>query len=210
MYEAAVLGTVIMMVISAADYTRRAWKRETNPVPATWILAVVMFSLSFWMYWASPRRSWTANIAVIAGLANTTAILIGVIAANIRYGTLRVAFDRTQRWCLAFGAAVVAFWWITDAPLVAYALVQVIGILAYTATVRRLWNAQRSTEPLLFWVAILLATLCAIYPAWTKHDPFSWIYLARAVPSTTFMVWLIMRAKRRMREPALSIVSKMP
>ena len=95
MYEAAVLGTVIMMVISAADYTRRAWKRETNPVPATWILAVVMFSLSLWMYWASPRRSWTANIAVTAGLANTTAILIGVIAANVRYGTLRIAFDTT-------------------------------------------------------------------------------------------------------------------
>ncbi|MDO8599628.1 MAG: hypothetical protein Q7S02_05980, partial [bacterium] len=104
MYEAAVVGTIVMMVVSAADYIRRAWIRETTPVPATWILAVVMFTLSFWMYWASPRRSWTANIAVTAGLANTTAILIGVIATNIRYDTLRIAFDRVQWGCLAFGA----------------------------------------------------------------------------------------------------------
>ncbi len=202
MYETAVLGTIIMMIVSAADYIRRAWARTIHPVPATWILAVVMFALSFWMYWVSPRRSWTANIAVTAGLANTTAILIGVIAANVRYGTLRVAFGPVQRWCLAFGAAVVAFWWITDAPLVAYALVQVIGIAAYVATVPKLWNARGSTEPLFVWVSILLATLCAIYPAWTKHDPFSWIYLVRAVPSTTLMVFLIARANRRMRHDA--------
>ena len=197
MYEVTVIATVILMTVSAVDYVRRAWIRETSPVPATWILAVMMFALSFWMYWMSPRRSWTANIAVIAGLLNVTTILIGVIAANVRYGTLRVAFDRVQRWCLAFGVVVVVFWFVTDQPLVAYALVQVIGIIAYVATVRRLWSAERSTEPLFLWVSILLATLCAIYPAWVKRDPFAWVYLARAVPSTAFMVWLVARAKRR-------------
>lgn len=208
MYEATVIATVILTTVSAVDYVRRAWIRETDPVPATWILAVVMFSLSFWMYWMSPRRSWTANIGVTMGLVNVSTILIGVIAANVRYGTLRVAFDRTQRWCLAFGAAVVAFWSVTDQPLTAYALVQVIGIVAYIATVRRLWNAQGSTEPLFLWVCILAASLCAIYPAWARNDPFAWIYLARAVPSTAGMVLLIRRAQRR--RPALSLVPNMP
>jgi hypothetical protein len=30
------------------------------------------------------------------------------------------------------------------------------------------------------------------------HDPFAWIYLARAVPSTALMVILITRIQRRM------------
>ena len=109
MYEAAVLGTIVLMVVAAVDYIRRAWIRETTPVPATWILIVVTMALSFWMYWHSPRKSWTANIGNAAALVNTSAILLGVIAANIRYGTLRVAFDRVQKWCLAGGAGVVMF-----------------------------------------------------------------------------------------------------
>lgn len=199
MYDIAVIATVILMTVSAVDYVRRAWIRETDPVPATWILATTMIGLSFWMYWDSPRRSWTANIGVTTAFANIGAILVGVIATNIRYGTLRVAFDRVQRWCLAFGAAVVVFWALTDQPLIAYALVQLIGIIAYVATIRRLWSAERSTEPIFLWVSVFLASCCSIYPAWVKHDPFAWIYLARAVPSTALMVWLIARIKQRMR-----------
>lgn len=210
MYEATVIATVILMTVSAVDYVRRAWIRETNPVLATWILVVVMFSLSFWMYWMSPRRSWTANIGVIAGLGNVVTILVGIVATNLRDGTLRVAFDRVQRWCLALGGAVVVFWAVTDQPLIAYVLVQIIGIIAYVATIRRLWSAERSTEPLFLWIAVLLASLCAIYPAWARNDPFSWIYLARAVPSTAFMVVLIARIKHRMRRPALSLVPAKP
>lgn len=206
MYEAAVIVTVILMTVSAVDYVRRAWIRETSPVLATWILATTMIGLSFWMYWGSPSRSWTANIGVTTAFANIGAILVGVIATNIRDGTLRVAFDRVQRWCLAFGAAVVVFWSITDQPLIAYALVQVIGIIAYIATIRRLWGAERSTEPLFLWASVFLASLCSIYPAWVKGDPFAWIYLARAVPSTALIVVMIARIKRRMRRPALQII----
>lgn len=206
MYEAAVIGTVVLMLISAVDYVRRAWIRETNPVPATWMLMTVMMGLSFWMYWMSPRRSWTANIAVTAGAVNVAVILSGVIATNIRDGTLHVAFDRVQRWCLAGGAVVVVFWSLTDQPLIAYTLVQCIALIAYAATVRRLWSAERSAEPLFLWIVVLLATLCAIYPAWVRNDPFSWIYLARAVPSAVLIIWLIARIKRRMRQPTFRIV----
>src|SRR3989338_6366373 len=139
MYETAVLVTVILMMVSAVDYVRRAWIRETKPVLATWILGTVMMGLSLWMYWDSPRRSWTANIGVTSGLTNIVMILVGVIATNARDGTLRIAFDRVQQRCLAFGALVVAFWAVTDQPFIAYTLVQVIGIIAYVATVRRLW-----------------------------------------------------------------------
>ncbi len=199
MYEVAVLGTVVLMLVCAVDYVRRAWIRETNPVPATWILMMVMMGLSFWMYWLSPRKSWTANIGVTAGLVNIVIILTGVITTNIHYGTLKVAFDKVQRWCLVGGTGVVAFWFITDQPLISYTLVQCIALIGYFATAKRLLKAERGTEPLFFWVVVLFATLCAVYPAWVKNDPFSWIYLGRAVPSTTFVIYLIARTKRKMR-----------
>jgi len=199
MYEVAVLGTVILMLVSAVDYVRRAWIRETNPVLATWILMLVMMGLSFWMYWNSPRRSLTANIGVIGSLMNIVIILSGVIATNIRNRTLSVEFDKTQKWCLAGGAGVVAFWFFTNQPLISYALVQIIALIGYFATAKRLLKAKQSTEPLVLWVVALFANLCAVYPAWVKEDPFSWIYLARAVPSTILIIYLIARIKTRQR-----------
>jgi len=203
-YEITVLVTVVLMLVSAVDYVHRAWIRETNPVPATWILMMVMMGLSFWMYWVSPRKSWTANIGVTAGVINITIILIGVILTNIRYKTLNVAFDRVQKWCLAGGAGVVVFWSLTKEPLISYTLVQCIALIAYIATVKRLLKATKSTEPLFLWCAVLLANLSALYPAWVKNDPFSWIYLGRAVPSTILVIYLIARIKRRARDKEIA------
>lgn len=198
MYEAAVLGTVVLMMVSAVDYVRRAWIRETNPVPASWILIVVTMALSFSMYWQSPKKSWTGNIALTSALVNTSIIFIGVIATNIRYGTLKVAFDKTQKWCLASGVGIMVFWMIMKSPLISYILVQCIVLVAYFATAKRLWKAERSTEPLFLWIAAFCANLCAIYPALVKNDPFTWIYIGRVVPSTLFVIYLIARIKRRM------------
>ena len=198
MYETAVLATVALMLISAVDYVRRALIRETDPVPATWVLMVVMMTLACWTYCQSPTKSWTANIAVITGTFSTLFILGWVLYLNVARGSLHVAFDRVQRWCLLGGAGVVAFWFITRNALISYTLVQGIGLIAYIATARRLWNAKKSTEPLFFWVCVLLANLCAIYPAWAKSDTFSWIYLARTIPTTSGMIFLIARIKGRM------------
>ena len=171
--------------------------RENRPALATWILLTIMISLTWWMYWQSPRRSWTGNIGVNAAMINYAGILIGVLAANIRYHTLLVAFDAVQKWCLA-RVGIVMFWSITDQPLTSYVLMQCLALIAYVATVKRLWRASQSTEPMFFWVATILANLCAIYPAWVKHDLFAWIYLARAVPSTMLVIYLIARIKKKM------------
>ncbi len=195
MYETTVVIAVILMLISAFDYVRRAWQGSTNPVPATWILLLMMFALSFWMYWESPQKTWTGNIGVTSGIINILIILSGVIAANIKHGTLRIAFDRLQKWCLGVGGAIIVFWYLTDEPLISYILVQLIGLVSYIATVKRLWNAPKTTEPLFLWFCVLLANLCALYPALVRSDIFSWIYLARAIPSTSGVVFLIARLK---------------
>lgn len=198
MYEVAVLVNIALLFAGAVDYIRRMWICETNPVPATWILMMVMMTLTFWMYWESPQKSWTANIAVTYGVVQIGMILAGVIATNIRYRTLSVAFDKVQKWCLVGGGGVVVFWAFTDEPLISYCLVQVIALVAFFATVQRLWKAERSTEPLFLWIVSVLANLCALYPAWVKNDLYSWIFLGRAIPCTVLVVYLILRIKRKM------------
>ena len=70
MYATMVIASVVLLLVSAVDYVRRAWRQETNPVPATWILMATMMSLSLWMYYHSDRMSWTANVGVTGGFVN--------------------------------------------------------------------------------------------------------------------------------------------
>lgn len=195
MYEITVVIAVVLLLASAVHYAKLAWQKPENPVLGTWILIAVMISLSFWMYWVSPKKSWTGNIGVTGGFLNIWIILFGVISAKMRKGILRIAFDRLQKVCLAGGVIIVIFWFLTKEPLISYILVQIIGLVAYVATVKKLWNAPKTTEPLFLWSAVLFANLCAVYPAFVRDDTFSWIYLARAIPSTSGVVFLIARLK---------------
>lgn len=199
MYTAAVLGTLVLMFLSAVDYVRRAWVQETNPVLGTWILMMVMMGLSFWMYWESPEKSLTGNMGVVAGVLNVAIILTGVIATNIRHDTLKVAFDNVQKRCFCASGIAVLVWVITNKPIISYTMVQLVAVSGLFATAARLWRAEKSTEPLFLWVSVFLANLCAAYPAWVHNDIFSWIYLCRAIPSTGIVIYLIVRIKRKMR-----------
>lgn len=202
-YELSVIIVAVLMVVSAFDYARRAWIRETDPVPATWVLMMTMMGLSFWMYWHSSRMSWTSNIGVTAGIVNVAIILTAVLATNAYHGTLRVAFDKTQKRCLLGGLAVLFFWAVTDQPLVSYILVQCIALIAYYATIKRLRKAERTTEPLFLWVSAFLGGLCALYPAWVNNDLFSWIYLGRGIPSTAYIIYLIVEIRGKMQKPGI-------
>ena len=197
MYEVSVFVTATLLIVSGVFYAYYAWIGKTDPVLATWILMAVVTGLSLWMYWESPHKSWTGNIALTSGSVNIVTILFGVTAAHLRRGTLRIAFDVTQKWCLIGGVAIVPLWWITNNSLVSYVLVQLISIVAILATAERLWNSERNSEPLFIWVVAFFAMMCAIYPAWVKHDTFSWIYLGRAIPSTVLIIYLIVRIERK-------------
>jgi hypothetical protein len=56
MYEITVVIAVILLLASAIHYAKLAWQKPENPVLGTWILIAVMISLSFWMYWVSPKK----------------------------------------------------------------------------------------------------------------------------------------------------------
>lgn len=197
MYELFVSLAAVLLLVSSIHYAWLAWEGKTQPVLATWVLMMVMMSLSCWMYFESPNPSWTANINVTAGVVNLAINLLGVTAGHIRRGTLHVAFDPVQKICIMGGVLVVALWFITKEPRTMYLLVQVIAVIGLFGTAHRLWHAVGSTEPLFLWVAVFLAGLCSIYPAAVRNDEFAQIYLVRAIPSVILVLWLIMRAKRR-------------
>lgn len=205
MYELTVSAAAVLLVVSSLHYAWLAWEGRTKPVLATWILMLVMMSLACWMYLESPKPSWTANINVTAGVVNLAINLLGVTAGHVRRGTLHLAFDPVQKWCLVGGAVVVVLWFLTRDPLAMYLLVQVIAVIGLFATARKLWSAVGSTEPLFLWIAVFLAGLLSIYPAVDHDDIYAKIYLVRAIPSVVTVLVLIALAKRRGEQATLAV-----
>lgn len=203
MYEVTFLIVATLILASSVDYVRRMWRRnaegnrETDPKLATWILLVVFISLSTWMYCHSSRVSLKGNVALFASVFNIGTILVSVILVKWKDGKLFVKFDLSQKLCLLGGGLTVAFWFITHDPFWSYVLVQIVALCAYSATIVKLWNAVGSFEPVPTWALTLIAFLFAAYPALVDHDKFAYVFLIRGIPSTAFMVFLIVRAKAR-------------
>lgn len=191
-----VIATTILYLLSAIGYVVYTLRRRNDPVPATWILMLMVFGLSNWMYWHSPVHSFAGNIANTLGLVNVLMIFAGVVIRNIRDNTWRLALSKFQIGCLLAGGLIYLFWLLANDAVIAYCLTQLVGLIAYLATAQRLWKAKKTTEPYFLWVAALLACLAAIYPAVVKQDLLAGIYLLRAIPSTIVILFLIRRLKR--------------
>ncbi len=199
-----VLVAVALYMIAAVYYVWRALLpkgdiRQTKPVLATWVLMLTQSGIAVWMYWHGSNHSLAGNIGNTAGLLNLIVIFVGVLAARLRDGDELFSFSPFQKKCLAAGAVIVTFWCVTRDGDVAYYLTQALALVAYLATVQKLWKAERATEALLFWVIMLLACLASVYPAVFMHDRLAMVYLWRAVPSTAGVVLLIARLQRKQK-----------
>jgi len=212
-YNSTVLLTIILSVAATGYYLYCIKKRKADPSLTAWMLVTAMMCILSWMYLHSPRKSWTSNISMLFGTANVTVVLAVVLYTNIRRGTLRVAFDTVQKWCLAGGGVIAASWYYMyhvlgiasyRMLLLAYCTVQLLGVVAYTAMVQKLLRTRRNSEPLFTWVVWLLGNFISIYPAWyapNGHpDEFALIYLLRVIPLNTFLVFLKIHIERTDRK----------
>ncbi len=201
MYNASIYVSLLLIIFSSLYYVYYAWQGKTKPVPTTWILLLVtmVLTLFFAMKGSGGIKNWTEYIAIIYAVINVGIILPGVIATNIRNGTLKIAFDRFQIGCLYAAGVVVIVWYFTNQLLLSYLLIQSIALIAYIATAQRLMKVETTTEPMLYWIGAFLANLIAAYPALVKWNIYAWIYLVRAIPSVFFIIYLIWRIKNRMK-----------
>ncbi len=210
MYITTVILAVTLSFIGSGVCVWYVWKRRTTPPLPAWILIMLMMGMLSWMYYESPERSWTSNVNLTFGWIGTTAIFCALILRNAVDGTLRIAFDETQRECLVGGSIITATWymahqflgftsyWVTFA---AYCLVQLLGILAYRSMFRKLRHITTTPEPISIWVIWVIGNLIAFYPAWYSlkghPDFFALTYLFRVTLSNSGIIYINSRLRKR-------------
>lgn len=193
-------------------------REGTDPVLATWLIFATGSTASLASCLLAPgEKDVAGSILNNVDVPSILAVLVGnilnivdvpatwavVICLAIRHG-FRPKFDRAQKRAILIAAAVLILW--VGMKLLgqqfawpAFLTFQGYMIVAYDPFWRKLWNAERKSEPYLNWAASTLAAALAAYPAIHNEAGMGLVYAIRSAACTISVLCLIRRAERHAR-----------
>ncbi len=196
----AVAAMIVGMVLYLLPIVRQS--KEKAPVLATWILFAVASSLSLWTYLHSKNHSVAANVGnAVDPLASWSAVFILAYYSWRRWRRVVFEFNRVQIGCLIAVGLILIYWFWTSNEMYANLAVQVIIVVGYVLTIRKLRPAPRNTEPIGAWVAIWLGSLISLIPAWASPNILPKVYAIRAIICIFVLFVFMIRAELRGRKP---------
>ena len=170
-----------------------------KPVLASWIVIATTMMLSFVTYWTkNQKRSLIANVGNAISVLSTGSIFLAVAYVTV-VDHRGLKFNYFQLGSLTAAAAIMAWWyrlvWIRKVTsTLPNVLIQVLMAVGYAVTAEKLWHATHNTEPMFTWICIALGGLCAMYPAFKRHDQLAKLYTVRVAITTTSLIVLMYRA----------------
>ena len=188
--------TVILLIGSAIWYSILTILGEIQPVVATFIMALVYFSISEATYWSKHRSAsiWN-NMAMHAGFVNVILATIVVIGTALWKGNFIADFNSFHYLCLGLSTVILIIWKLTKNHTLSFLLIQLVAVIAYLPMFSRVLTAEIQTESNVMWIAILLASITAIPKVWKGYkeqkDWLGFIYIGRVIPINLILVYLV-------------------
>ena len=193
MYLITVWVAATIMMFGSLWYCYQIWRDEVSPPPATFIILSFTFPLAFYMYAQSPHWGFTANIGLTTAVVTVWIVTFILLAKLIIQKKLHIEINPFQRLTIIASFLVIGFWFITKDQFVSYVLLQVSALIGYIPVIKKLWSAEKNNDSFVFWSSLFLSTLVASYAAYERNDIQSWIYIIRALSSTSIVIILMIR-----------------
>lgn len=197
MRNIAALVVAVLMTFFTARYIWLTVRSRIEPTLATWLIFSTGTTLSLASYIATGRYSVVSNIANFVDVLMTWLIAITVACSR---GRAAAQFSRSEIGCLAGAASIICFWVATGDHRAANLAVQILLLVGYLPTVKRLWRADANTESPGIWLVVWVAAAISLYPPVRDEDRLATIYAARALIAVSLLPGLIIRAHRRIRQ----------
>ncbi len=193
MYFISVWTASIIMMVGSFWYCYQILREKVHPPPATFIILSFTFPLAFYMYTQNPGWSFTANIGLTTSIASVWVVAAFLLTKLSFQKKLHIEVNLFQRITILVSLLILVFWFITKDQLISYVLLQVSALIGYIPVIKNLWKAERNRDSIIFWGSLFLSTCVASYAAYERNDVQSWIYIARAIPSTMTVLLLMNR-----------------
>ncbi len=199
MYLFSVWTASIIMMAGSFWYCYQILREKVHPPPATFIILSLTFPFAFYMYAQNPNWSFTANIGLTSAIMSVWVVAVFLITKLSLQKKLRIEVNLFQRITFLASFVILVFWFLTKDQFMAYILLQVSALISYIPVIKKLWKAQKNQDSIVFWGSLFLSTCVASYAAYEKNDVQSWIYILRAIPSTTIVIVLMVRIELKQK-----------
>lgn len=203
--ELSSLASATLVIVGGIWYIYAALRGDkVKPVLASWIILGGTMTLSFATYWTSPRHSLISNGCNAGSVITCLSILATAFWIHLRNGDA-LCFSGFQKWCLIVSGLIASFWVVLvwgfhGTGIVPNILTQVLMIVGYVVTAKKLWRATKNTESFFTWTCITVGCAIAIYTGIVSPDApdaLVILYGARATISSATIVWLMYRIERK-------------
>lgn len=167
------------------------YRKRIHPSLAMWLFFDIAISVSLFTYFKVGDFSFKDNILNVADLFMATSVMMCILF----FGSPSTRFNRFDLVCLGLVVLILIFWLITQAHLIANILVQLIMVISYFPTFKRLYVTRTNTESYTVWIAMLAASLMALMSA---NGLLAKVYVWRAIVCIVAMLgfmWWVDRKK---------------
>ena len=186
---AAVVALNLFILVQYAWAIRR---KRIQPALAMWVFFTIAVVGSLVTYLSEGAHGPLDNILNTSDIALVSLVSVAILL----YGEKNSRFTRFDLGCLGAVAAILIFWGFTRQHAVAHLAIQAILVIAYVPVVKRIWRADRNTEPFAAWIGMLLAAALSLL---SSKGWLATVYAVRAVVCTSLLLALMTRAHVRGR-----------
>ena len=183
-------GTAILMTVTNIWYIYLIIMGRIHPTFMTWVIFSVAVGLSFATYWSSEKHSFLNNICNTVDLISVFVIttIIVIFGENIRFN-----INTFEMICILLSMMILFFWRITKRHEVSNIFLQIVMTIAYFPTFYQLWSATVSSESVITWGILLLASITGVMTGVLGKDKLAIIYSTRSLVMVSILIVLILR-----------------
>lgn len=175
------LAASIFLLSGASYLVWSIYRDKASPALGSRIIFLGVDLISFFTFIAGGNRDFIGAVVLVVSIVSTTAVSLSII----RYQGFSVALQRFERYYLIGACAILAVWFLTNNPFIAFLLTQVLVIIGYIPVIQKMFVFKRNTESSPAWTLFLLSYLFGSYPAyiaWAQHhETIPLIYVLRGV-----------------------------
>lgn len=151
----------VLFLVAYVPYIRAILKGETKPAKASWVIWVVLDTITLAGMVAAGTVNGQSIGAVLGGYV--------VVCLSFRYG--EKGWTKLDIICLVGAVCAIVFWMISGNPTVGIVISVIVVVIGAFPTMYSAWN-DPSKEDTVAWTIFFLSCVVAMFaiPAWTLAD----------------------------------------